>query len=271
MTTFCNQEFNAADSPARTAATASTGVLLVLMIPALIASGIDPRLFNGANLWAKPFHFLLAMSIHLATLIVFIPLLKPEWHGARPIRWATLAASVSAVLEVAFLSFQAARGRASHFNDTTPIEAAAYGVMGIGSLLLVLSSAILGWAVLRHARADIGPGLKAGVAVGLLLGSAATVITAGYMSALPGHLIGGPLTDAFGLPVLGWATRGGDLRVPHFFATHAMQALPIAGLILDRIGMSGVRWMMPTIALAYFTLVAALFRQALMGLPLIPM
>jgi hypothetical protein len=30
---------------------------------------------------------------------------------------------------------------------------------------------------------------------------------------------------------MGWARDGGDLRVAHFFATHAMHFIPLAGLL----------------------------------------
>ena len=50
-----------------------------------------------------------------------------------------------------------------------------------------------------------------------------------------GHWVGGVPTDAGGLPLFGWSRTGGDLRVPHFFATHVMQALPLLGLAADRL------------------------------------
>jgi hypothetical protein len=253
---------------------ATSGVLLVLMIPNFIAFLIDPRVLNGATLWWKPFHFEMSLALHLLTLVALFPLLQPDWRNSRLIRWTALVTAFSAMLELLYIAFKAAEGRASHFNYSTPAEGIAYGLMGVGSVILVTGSAVLGFAILRGAKADVGPALKFGAAWGLILGSLSTLIVAGYMSSqfATGHLVGAPpLTDANGLPFLGWAMRSGDLRVPHFFATHAMQVLPIAGLIADRIGLGRVGWVMPAGSTVYFAIVLGLFVQARMGLPVLPL
>jgi hypothetical protein len=71
--------------------------------------------------------------------------------------------------------------------------------------------------------------------LGLLLTFALTLVTAGYMSGTFSHLIGDSSTVQSGVPIMGWSRTAGDLRVAHFFATHAMHFIPAAGFVASRI------------------------------------
>ena len=252
-------------------AIAATGAMLAPMLPTAIAVVLDPRLLNGASLWLKPLHFQMSLAIHMGTLAILMPFVSHRWRESRFVRWPMLAAAFSAMLEVAYISFQAARGRASHFNESTDLEYSAYLLMGIGAVALVVASAVIGIAIWRSTPANRSSFFRQGAAYGLILGSILTLLIAGYMGGLKGHLIGPVQSDAFGLPFLGWSTRSGDLRVPHFFATHAMQVLPVLGLIADWRGDRGGSWLMPSLATIYTLAVAAFFAQAMAGQPLIPM
>ena len=97
------------------------------------------------------------------------------------------------------------------------------------------------------------PGVKYGIVMGLIIGCIMTLIIAGYMSSLPsGPWVNAPATDQGGITVVGWTKQGGDLRVPHFFATHLMQVLPLLGWFIDtKLSMSSGR---AKIAVSAFTL-----------------
>jgi hypothetical protein len=77
---------------------------------------------------------------------------------------------------------------------------------------------------------------------------------------------GGP-----GLPLVGWSTTGGDLRIPHFVGLHAMQILPLAGWWLtrrssrQRWGEGQRRWLIWLTGLGYLGLIVLLTWQALRG------
>ena len=79
------------------------------------------------------------------------------------------------------------------------------------------------------------------------------------------------LSDAEGLPFVGWATATGDLRPAHFLSLHAMQVLPLFGLWLDRRGTVHAVRPVRLAAVGYSLLTMAVFAQALLGLPRIPL
>lgn len=246
-----------------------TGLLLLAMaIPTLVALAIDERLLNGANVWSKPLKFQLSVSLHLFTLAVLAALLAERVRGGRLLRATAWISAAMAILEIGYITLQAGRGRASHFNADTPLEAGLYAAMGIGAVTLVAASAVVGILLLRAPRAGIGPGLRWGGALGLIVGSVATLAVAGYLSTLGGHWIGGVASDAGGLPITGWSTSGGDIRVSHFFATHMMQGLPLVGFAADRLGRDGRTTAVVACGL-WVAVVVGTFLQALLGQPLL--
>ncbi len=136
-----------------------------------------------------------------------------------------------------------------------------YTLMGIGAVALVLGIGVVGVLAWRDRAARFGPALRLGVGLGFVLSAGLTFVIAGYLGGNGSHFVGTPSPGAAAVPWLGWSLEVGDLRPAHFLALHAMQALPLLGLWLDR------RW---AAAAAYAGLTAAVFVQALMGLPLLP-
>lgn len=242
-------------------------VMLALIPLCLIALAADARTLNGVSVWAKPLKFQVSLILHLMTAAVLLHLVQPAARNGASMRAVALALAVCALLETAYITLQAARGRASHFNFDTPLDSALYSAMGVGAVLLIAGAAWIGVRILRRPADGVGPGLRLGAGLGLILGAAATFAVAGYLGNNGGPWVGGAPRDAASLPFVGWARDGGDLRVPHFFATHLMQALPLAGWAADR--WAGRRapalvWAAAGLGLA---LVAGTFLQALAGRP----
>ncbi|EKF58417.1 hypothetical protein QWE_17483 [Agrobacterium albertimagni AOL15] len=247
------------------------GLQLALAIPSLITLFIDERLLNDISVWSKPLKFQASLALMLGTLLLLLPLIEPRTRAGRGVWLASLTAVITASGEILYITLQAARGRASHFNDGTPLEAMAYSAMGAGAALLVLSSLVIGVYILLRPRPNAPIALRLGGGWGLVLGSVATLFTAFALGSGeiggPGHWVGGVRTDLGGLPLFGWSRSGGDLRVPHFFATHIMQALPLLGLGLDRLAPSLARPGILVGALVSIGVVVATFVQAVQGQP----
>ena len=249
-----------------------TGLAIIITLaslPILSAMTLDPRQFLGDPIWVKPLKFHIALAIYLITLAFYARFIQPNHLIHRGWRIYIGVVATCIVAELLWVDGAAALGTASHFNVATPVATALYTLMGLSAVTLTSLAPALGVAILRNPAPGLDPTLRLALALGLVLTFALTVVVAGTMSSLTGHLIGQPLTGAK-LPLFGWSREVGDLRAAHFFATHALHAVPLAGLVATRLmSPANARRAVWTTALLYTALIAALFGQALMGLPLI--
>jgi len=246
-------------------------VLALMVAPTATALLLDDRTLNGVDVWIKPLKFEVSLALYLATLAWFAGWLPAGVVANRWYRAYAVIVVACIGLEMVWIGGAAAFGIASHFNVGTPLMSAAYPVMGV--LAVVLTSATLVYAVLLW-RADdsaLRPAFRLSVVLGLALTFLLTVPVASFMASGPGHLVGGNGSDAEGLALLGWARDGGDLRVPHFFATHAMQIIPLVGLAADRMPSSRVgRRAVVLFSLLFVALVAYTLAEVLQGRPFLP-
>ena len=223
-------------------------------LPLMAAYGLDDRLFQGDSVWLKPLKFHLALTVYTGTLALFAMLLPEGTFGSR--RWRIYIGVVAACIfaELLWIGGAAALGTASHFN-LEGVWGLLYSLMGAAAVTLTSLSLAMGVVFWRH-RADP---LMLAVALGLVLTFVLTVPVAGTMSSGTGHLVGTPVTGAR-FPIMGWSLEVGDLRLPHFLATHAMHVVPLAGL-------TGSRAAVWATAAGFTALVGWCFARALMGLP----
>jgi hypothetical protein len=190
---------------------------------------IDGRLFNGVSVWEKPAKFFLSLSLQMATLAFGLSLLPANDRQVTSIRAASIVFLVVAIGEVFYITFRAARGEASHFNETTTIAWLLFALMGVGAVTLAAMTVFIGWRILRQVPAS---SLAFATGLGFILAGVLAVVFGGYMAQHGAHWVGGNQSDTTGLPFFNWSTSGGDLRVPHFFGLHIMQALPVLGFLL---------------------------------------
>jgi hypothetical protein len=263
-------------TPLVAVAFASLGLLVV----GLALMPLDPRQVLGASTWLKPVKFALSVAITGATLAVLLRWLQPVTRGVR--RAVALIGWLLA-LELVIITVQAGRGVPSHFNSATALDGALFTVMGVAITVVWGAIAYLAWRSFRRRFDDraLGWGIRLGL-VAMVLGSGLGFImprpTAAQLESLKAgrptpqlgaHAVGVP-DGGPGLPVTGWSTEGGDLRVPHFVGMHGLQLLPLAGWFLGR-RRDRARAARLTVGagVGYLGLTAVLLLQALRGQPLI--
>ncbi|MBF6336310.1 hypothetical protein IU450_10480 [Nocardia abscessus] len=258
-------------------------MLLAVAMALLVAWSIggmivDDRTLTGLPIWAKSAKFALSVLIYAVTWAWLIAQLT-RWR--RIAWWAGTVAALGLALELVVITTQIVRGTTSHFNFTTPLNAALWEIMG-SSIVVVWFATLIASAALfvdpatdpaRNAAIRSGTVLSlAGAALGMLMVQATPEQRVEGGSISGAHTVGLP-DGGPGLPILGWSTAGGDLRVPHFIGMHALQVLPLLLLALEygsrripALRSAAVRRRLVVIAAAtYAALLAVLTWQALRG------
>jgi hypothetical protein len=260
-----------------------TAAAMLALVPLLLAGLLlDPRIVTAAPVWLKPLKFAISIAVYTLTLAWLFTWL-PGWRRTRLVIGRATAAAL--LIEMVLIAGQAWRGTTSHFNTATAFDAAVFVVMGVVIILQTLLMFTVAVAVWRERFADraLGWALRFGVVLtiaGALVGPLMTRPTPAQLAdaratrQMPiagAHTVGAP-DGGPGLPVTGWSTTHGDLRVPHFVGLHAWQALPLFlfAALRGRSERTRVRLTIAADA-AYAAVFAALLVQALRGVPLLPL
>lgn len=257
---------------------ALTGVALVGLL-------LDPRTITGVPAWMKPLKFALSTGIYAGTLAWLLTFVRGR---RRLVALASGTVALSFVVELALIVLQVARGTTSHFNVGTPLDAALFSTMGVMIMLVWVMNGVVAVALLRQRDDGLEPGLAWSLRLGLVL-SAVGMGVGFLMTSLPSPaqaeaLAAGQAPSTFGahsvgvedggpgLPLVGWSTEGGDLRVGHFVGLHGLQVLPVLALALRRAARLDGRQRRNLVwvgALGYLGLTALTTWQALRGQPVI--
>jgi hypothetical protein len=245
--------------------------LLALMAPTLFAMALDQRTFLDINVWIKPLKFQASVGAYLLTLSWFLAALPEGVRRGRVVAVLVAVAVAASVFEIAYITLQAARGLASHYNVGDPFHGVMYTLMGVGAVTLTAVSPAVAVLLWRDRPVRWSTAFWLSVLLGLVLTFVLGAGAGAVLSSGNGHWIGGVRSDAGGVPVFGWSRTGGDLRAAHFLGMHAMHVLPVVGLMAGRLlgsrqAISGV----VVAASAYSAGTGLVFWLALRGIPLFP-
>lgn len=216
-------------------------IMCALSLVSVAGLIVDDRILLGAPIWLKPLKFSISLAIYTVTLAWLISLVN---RAPRFKRWLGTIISIASLGEMAIIIGQVVRGRRSHFNYDTALDGVLFSIMGVTIIVLWLATAAIAVLLLRQRLRDRATTLAvrlgllialAGLGVGFLMTSPTAEQIEGMKTAPPttigAHAVGvadgGP-----GLPLVGWSTTGGDLRIGHFIGMHALQALPLLLLAL---------------------------------------
>jgi hypothetical protein len=222
------------------------GLLHLLLIPLLLlAWAVDPKTILGMPGWIKPLKFAISGGIYCLT---FVWLLTYVQGWPRLVKFAANATGFALIVETALITMQVVRGTTSHFNNSTAFDSTVFSTMGAFIVLVAVFNLLIAIRLLLQKMPDqvFAWALRLGVLIsfvgmaeaGFMVGGPtpaqmATMQAGGPVIAIGAHSVGvedgGP-----GLPFVGWSTKGGDLRAPHFFGLHGMQVLPLIGWLLTQ-------------------------------------
>lgn len=236
-----------AESLRRSRALTAFGLLMwAVMLPALMAWGIDERELRDVSIWAKPLKFMASIGLFALSTAWFIGLLPETHRHGRAIHTVVWTVIVAGGFEIVYITLQAALGQASHFNFSSPLHITMYSLMGAGAMAMTATQPLLAWQIARHARDDLPLAWRDGVVAGLVL----TFV----LGASAGGLLGSMQPPAgSGLPVVGWHPSG-DLRPAHFLGLHAQQLFPLVGALIAVAMPSARRWALMLFTLGYVAL-----------------
>lgn len=256
--------------------TATALLMLVVLVACGLGLWLDPRMLLGAPVWLKPAKFAASIAVYSLTLIAVFSQLPAHARARRVVGRMTAAAML---IEVGIIALQAARGTTSHFNVSTPLNAALWMIMGIAIVTQTLSTVAVALALFRQRFADpaLGWALRLGMVLtiaGAFIGGVMSQPTpvqraemrAGHAAVSGAHTVGAPDGGA-GLPVTGWSRGHGDVRGAHFMGLHALQLLPLLALALRRTRATRAQQarLVCAAAASYAGLVGVVLWQALRG------
>ncbi|MFF3395832.1 hypothetical protein ACFYW1_33530 [Streptomyces sp. NPDC002669] len=260
--------------------------MTVMSVVSAVGLMVDDRVLAGAAIWFKPFKFAVSFVVYALALAWMLTLVT---RGRRVGWWTGTVVAAACLAEMAIITGQVIRGKRSHFNHATPFDEALFNAMAVTVVVLWTGTLVIAVLLLRARMADRAAAwaIRSGVLLALVGAAFGFLMTqptpeqraAGNLDTadvIGAHAVGVP-DGGPSMPLTGWSTTGGDLRIPHFVGMHALQLLPLLLLVLISLAPRFARLRDPRVRLrlvqvasaSYAALVALVTWQALRGQPLV--
>ena len=231
-------------------------ICLLFSIICLVLVKFSLTQVYNVSAWYKPFKF--AFSTFLfAWAMAWYCYYLPDFN----IRFFNWTIIVLLGFEIIYIALQAGKGQLSHYNVSTPVYSALYGLMALAATLVTVYTAYVGFLFFTNEFPTLPNYYVWSIRFGILI----FVIFSfeGFvMGSRLSHTIGGA-DGGTGIPFLNWSTKFGDPRVAHFIGMHALQVLPLLSFYVLKHTKATV-----FVSFLYGMLAVVTLLQALQGKPL---
>jgi hypothetical protein len=244
------------------------GWALLLAVPVFAALAFFAPA-AAVNPWIKPIKFAMSFSTFATTISLLLMALQvPQWQ----LKLARKVIAASVALEIFSLGAQA--WRSSYPSAGHPLLDSSLAQMT--NAMVMVNTAIVVWMLvlfcMNHVRTSlVDRPMVAAIRYSIVIFLAGNAI-GGYMLARGSHTVGAS-DNSPGLPFVNWSMLGGDLRIAHFIAIHAIQIVPLFAYVLSQMApIPAVKYRriaIAVLAIVVSVAVGGAFVQAALGHPLL--
>jgi len=221
------------------------GLMLLAFTVTFVVSLNDARTLREVGIWIKPMKFMAATTIFAWTSVWVVMLSRSTVAATRVWGWIAALLISTSLFEVVYITYKAAQGGGSHYNTSSPLNAALFALMGIAALALVASQAWLAWEIWKRRTPE-----RSVITLSVVIGLSFTFL----LSAISGFLLGGNQPPpGQGLPFLGWHLFA-DIRPAHFMGVHAQQLVPLIGMLAVKFAGKHARQVIVVCSVSYAVL-----------------
>jgi hypothetical protein len=209
------------------------------------------------NAWYKPFKFAFSTFVFSWAIAWYCSYL-PNFN-IQLFNWTVI---ILLGFEIVYIAIMASKGQQSHYNVSTPVNAALYSAMAAAASIVTLYTAYVGILFFQNTFPQLPNYYVWAIRLSIIL----FVIFSfeGFtMGARLNHSVGALNVNSNWF-VLGWSNTVGDLRVAHFIGMHALQVLPVVSYYILKDTKATI-----ILAIVYGLLATTTLIQALQGKPLI--